>query len=84
VSVADNQLSELERDMEQTRERLASTIDQLVHRASPKTIAKREVGAIKGYFVDPSGAPRTDHVLKVAGGVLGVVAAFVLIRKVAR
>jgi hypothetical protein len=84
VSVADNQLSALEREMEQTRERLASTIDQLVHRSSPKTIARREVGAVKGYFVDPSGAPRTDHILKVAGGVVGVLAVFVLIRKVAR
>jgi hypothetical protein len=74
----------LEREMEATRERLASTIDQLVHRANPKTIARREITSIKGYFVDlESGQPRTDNILKVAGGVLGVVVLFAVVRKVA-
>ena len=64
----------LEAEMEATRERLAGTIDQLVHRASPKTIARREITSIKGYFVDlRTGQPRTDNILKVAGGVVGVV-----------
>ena len=73
----------LELEMEATRERLASTIDQLVHRASPKTIARREITSIKGYFVDlESGHPRTDNILKVAGGVLGVVVLFAVLRKV--
>ena len=74
----------LELEMEVTRERLASTIDQLVYRASPKTIARREITSIKGYFVDlESGQPRTDNILKVAGGVLGVVVLFAVVRKVA-
>jgi hypothetical protein len=84
VSVPKPELSEIEREIEETRERLASTIDQLAHRASPKTIAKREVNSVKGYFVAPDGKPRTDNILKVVGGVAGVVAVFVLIRKVAR
>jgi hypothetical protein len=74
----------LELEMEATRERLASTIDQLVYRASPKTIARREITSIKGYFVDlESGQPRTDNILKVAGGVVGVVVLFALVRRVA-
>ena len=74
----------LEAEMEATRERLADTIDQLVYRASPKTIAKREVASVKGYFVDArTGQPRTINILKVAGGVLGVVTLFVVVRKVA-
>jgi hypothetical protein len=74
----------LELEMEATRERLAGTIDQLVHRASPKTIALREITSIKGYFVDlESGQPRTDNILKVAGGVLGVVVLLAVVRKVA-
>ena len=72
----------LERDMEQTRERLASTIDQLVYRTSPKTIAKREIAVVKGFFVDPQGNPRTENILKVAGGVAGFVAVLVVIRRV--
>ena len=79
----DNQLSSLEREIEETRERLASTIDQLLYRANPKTIASREVSSIKAHFVDPvTGRPRTDNILKTAGVVAGVVTLFVVVRKV--
>jgi len=71
--------------METTRERLADTIDQLVYRASPKTIVRREVTSIKGYFVDlQTGQPRTTNILKVIGGVVGVVVLFGVVRAVAR
>jgi hypothetical protein len=80
-----NEISSLESEIEATRDRLAGTIDQLVYRANPKTIVSREVNSIKAYFVDPlTGSPRTDNILKVAGGIVGVVALFVLIRKVVR
>ncbi|MFL6224036.1 MAG: DUF3618 domain-containing protein, partial [Actinomycetes bacterium] len=59
----------LESDIEATRERLAATIDQLAYRASPKTIVRREVNGFKAHFVDAQGNPRTDNILKVAGGV---------------
>ena len=73
----------LEAEMEATRERLAGTIDQLVHRASPKTIVRREITSIKGYFVDVStGQPRTTNILKVAGGVVGVAMVFAVLRKI--
>jgi hypothetical protein len=76
--------SDLEAEIEATRERLAGTIDQLLYRASPKTIASREVASLKAHFVDPAtGQPRTDNILKVAGGVVGFVALLVVIRKVA-
>ncbi len=59
--------AELEAQMEATRERLAGTIDQLVYRSSPKTIARREITSIKGYFVDlQTGQPRTTNILKLA------------------
>jgi hypothetical protein len=79
------ELSSLESEIEATRERLSSTIDQLVYRAHPKTIASRQAASIKGHFVDmQTGQPRTDNILKVAGGVVGAVVAFVLIRKIVR
>jgi hypothetical protein len=79
-----NELTSLEHEIEETRERLAGTIDQLLYRSHPKTIVSREVRAIKGYFVDAqTGAPRTDNILKVVGGVVGTVALFVAVRKVA-
>ncbi len=76
-------MSPLEHEIEETRERLASTIDQLIYRANPKTIVGREVASVKAFFVDPQGQPRTDNILKVVGGVVGTVALFALIRKVA-
>ncbi|WP_028642930.1 DUF3618 domain-containing protein [Nocardioides sp. URHA0020] len=79
----DDSLSALEREIEQTREQLATTIDQLLYRSHPKTIVSREVSSIKAHFVDPAtGEPRTDNILKVVGGVVGVVALLVVIRKV--
>ena len=82
--MGDKQLSAIEQEIEQTRERLAATIDELTHRASPKTIARREMSSAKGFFVDAQGAPRTDNLIKVAGGVVGVVVLFKLIRKLTR
>jgi len=78
------QVSNLEHDIEQTRERLASTIDQLVYRASPKTIVRREIAQVKGYFRAPDGSPRVDNIAKVAGGVLGAAALFMVVRKLAK
>ena len=74
----------IEKDLEATREQLADTIDQLLYRASPKTIVKREIASIRAFFVDAQGNPRTDNILKVAGGVAGFVAFVVVIRKVTR
>ncbi len=79
------ELSSLESEIEETRDRLAATIDQLVHRANPKTIVGREITTVKSHFVDlQTGQPRTDNILKVAGGVVGVVVLFALIRKIVR
>ena len=74
----------LESDIEATRERLAATIDQLAYRASPKTIVRREVNGFKAHFVDAQGNPRTDNILKVAGGVVGFVAFVVVMRTVTK
>ena len=78
-----NQTSDLEREIEETRERLAHTIDQLLYRSSPKTIVSREIASLKAVYVDRStGEPRTDNILKTVGGVVGFVALLVVIRKV--
>ena len=82
--MGDRNLSSIESDIEITRERLASTIDQLVYRTSPKTIARREVSQVKGYFVDVNGAPRTDNIVKVVGGGVAVVVVFGIIRKIVK
>ncbi|MFT4084480.1 MAG: DUF3618 domain-containing protein [Nocardioides sp.] len=80
-----DQSSELEHEIEEIRERLAGTIDQLVYRANPKTIASRQVAAVKAVYVDPeTGEPRTGNIAKTVGGVVGVVVLFALVRKLAK
>jgi hypothetical protein len=81
----DNQLSSLEHEIEETREHLATTIDQLLYRVHPKTIASREVSSLKARFVDPAtGQPRTDNILITVGSVVGVIVVLTAIRKVVR
>lgn len=82
MSEPERQPEVIERDIEEVRDRLARTIDELVYRANPKTVVRREVATLKGYFVDPQGNPRTENILKVAGGVAGFVALLVVIRRV--
>jgi hypothetical protein len=76
--------STIERDMEETRERLAETIDELLYRTNPKTVVRRELAVVKGYFVDSQGNPRTENILKVVGGIAGFVGMLVVIRRVTR
>lgn len=82
--MADKDIDALEQNIEAARQRLAGTIDQLVYRASPKTIARREADQMVAFFVAADGTPRSDNILKVAGGVAGVVVAFIILRKMFR
>jgi hypothetical protein len=75
---------DIEKEMEETRARLAATIDELVNRTSPKRVVRREVASVKATFVDENGEPRTDNILKAVGGVAGFVVLLVVIRRVTR
>ncbi len=66
-----------------TRNRLAGTIDTLVYRVQPKTIASRQFSSTKALFVDPDGSPNRDNISKAAAVAVGVVAVIVVIRKLA-
>ncbi|HET8614003.1 MAG TPA: DUF3618 domain-containing protein [Actinomycetales bacterium] len=81
--MGDKDLSSIENDIARTRQQLASTIDQLVYRASPRTIARREANQLKAFFVDENG-PRTDNIVKVVAGVGGFVALVLVLRRVSR
>lgn len=72
---------EITAEIAQTRNQLANTVDQLVYRVHPKTLAKQQADSIKGTFIDENGKPRMDTIGKVAGGVVGFVALVVVIRK---
>lgn len=78
-------VSSLETEITETRERLSHTVDELLYRVHPKTIVSREVSSVKARFVDEeTGEPKTDAILKVVAGVVGTVALLVVIRKIVR
>lgn len=76
--------SDLEREIEATRERLAGTLDELLYRAKPSTIASRAAADVKAHFVDAEGNLRKDKVAAVAGAAVGVVAFFVVVRRLSK
>jgi len=77
--------SALETEIEEVRERLAGTIDQLLYRSSPKTIASRQAAAVKAVYVDPAtGQPNTANILKTVGGVVGTIVLIVALRRITK
>ena len=81
MTKADRQ-SELEREMEQARQRLAGTIDQLIYRAKPKTITQRQIAAVKARYVDPAtGQPNMAAIFKTTGIVVGVLGVMIVLRR---
>lgn len=81
MSSATRTPDEIAAEITVTRDRLAGTIDQLVYRVHPKTIAKREAASIKSRFVHEDGSPNTGFILKTVGIAVGAVATVVAIRK---
>jgi len=71
---------EIERDIEATRERLATTVDELATRVKPKNLARAAGETARGQVVDPSGALRTDRVAMFAALVM-LFAALGLLRR---
>ena len=68
-------------DIEATRNRLASTIDQIVDRANPKNVARRGAENVKAKFVAPDGSVRMETVAPVAGALVGVIVLVVVLRR---
>jgi Protein of unknown function (DUF3618) len=73
----------LVRDIEEARDRLAVTIDQIVDRVHPKNVARRTLGSVKARFVNDDGSPRLENIAPVAGGIVGVAALIVVVRHLA-
>ncbi len=82
MSKADS--DELVNEIEQIRDRLADTVDALIDRSRPKTIARRTLAGVKGRFVEPDGSPNVGAIAPVVGGIAAVVAVSVLLRRILR
>ena len=72
---------QIEADIAATRARLASTVDELVDRASPKNLALRQVEQAKSQVFDEQGQLRTQKLLAVVGALAGVVGVLLVIRR---
>lgn len=81
ASKANTSADELVAEIEQTRERLAHTVDALIDRTNPKNIARRQLDSIKAQFVDENGSPRLESIVPVVGGVVGFVGLVLVVRK---
>ena len=71
-------------EIEETRERLAYTIDALIDRTSPRTIARRSLANLRGRFVDETGSPRLETIVPLVGVAVAVIGAIVVIRRLVR
>ncbi|MEI2766695.1 MAG: DUF3618 domain-containing protein [Dermatophilaceae bacterium] len=78
-------VEQIEAEIEASRTRLASTVDQLAYRAQPKEIARREVASLKTSFDGATryddGTLRSDRVAAVLGAASVVLLLLGLIRR---
>jgi hypothetical protein len=82
--VGKSETDELVDEIEQIRMRLASTVDELVDRAHPRSIAQRSLHNLKSRFVDEQGSPKLETIVPVVAGTAAVIAVFVVIRRLTR
>ncbi|HPU14412.1 MAG TPA: DUF3618 domain-containing protein [Aeromicrobium sp.] len=75
---------ELAESIEQTRQRLSGTIDELVDMVKPANIVKRRVDRIKAHFVDPQTGPRYENIVPAATKTAGVIVGIIVLRRLLR
>lgn len=78
-------VEQIEAEIEASRARLASTVDQLAYRAQPKEIARREVASLKSSFDEATryadGSLRSERVATVLGAASVVLLLLGLVRR---
>lgn len=84
--------AQIEADLAATRERLVSSIEQLIDQvhpqrvkqrqiASAKTFARAEIANVRSQFFYPNGEVRTSRLAAIGGAVAGFVTFVLVIRK---
>jgi ElaB/YqjD/DUF883 family membrane-anchored ribosome-binding protein len=73
--------AQIESEIEATRNRLASRLDDFQDYVKPANVVDRGVNSAKSVFVDEYGGVRPDRVAIAAGAVVGLIALRVLARR---
>ena len=74
--------AQIEAEIEQTRDRLAGTLDELSERLSPRAALRRADSAVRETFASPDGAVRKDRAAMAAGALLAAVGGCVALLRV--
>lgn len=80
-ATAPRSTEQIEADIAATRARLAATVDELVDKAHPKNVAKRQVESARAQVFDADGRLRTQKLIAVGGAAVGVIGFLLLLRK---
>jgi hypothetical protein len=59
-------------DIDSTRDRVVSNLDELIDRTSPEYVAKTQLERVKNFYLDEFGGVRVDRAAKTAGVVFGL------------
>jgi hypothetical protein len=76
--------AQIESDLAATRNRLSTTVDNLVDTLNPKNIARRFVRRLISPFTDDDGSPDMRKIAPVAGGAVAAVGLLVGVRMLVR
>ena len=81
TKAADRTPAQIEADIAATRARLASTVDELVDKAHPKNVVKRQVEQARAQVYDADGRLRTQKLVAVGGAAVSVIGVLLLVRR---
>ena len=73
--------AEIEADIEQTRFRLAGTLDELTERLSPRAAMRRGNASVRSAFRGPDGSVRKDRAAMAAGALAALAGGAVALRR---
>lgn len=75
-------VADIQSEMDATRARLTSTLNDLQEAVQPKNIVKKQTEKVRDYYIDEFGAVRPERVVKTAAIVVGTVIAVRITKRV--
>lgn len=64
--------AEIEKELDETTQRLVSRVDELVYRMQPRQLVRRGMAELKAKVVEPDGRPRKEIVGAAIGALVGL------------